>query len=159
MVVRWWMGPRWWSHLRMSCDIYHLVMPHMSTQPCLQMILTEHESCHTYEWVISHTPTQRWCRRAAHTNGSWYMSNMSHVASYVHQVLRISESCHTLQRSHTDRHDGTRETAIIGAALAMRAMCAMCKWYVSFAKEPCKRDYILQKRPIISRSLLIVATP
>jgi len=30
---------------------------------------------------------------------------------------------------------------------------------VSFAKEPYKRDYILQKRPIISRSLLIVATP
>jgi len=27
------------------------------------------------------------------------------------------------------------------------------------AKEPCKRDYILQKRPRILRSLLIVATP
>ena len=31
--------------------------------------------------------------------------------------------------------------------------------YLSFAKEPYKRDYILQKRPIILRSLLIVATP
>jgi len=30
---------------------------------------------------------------------------------------------------------------------------------VSFAKEPYKRDYILQKRPKILRSLLIVATP
>ena len=30
--------------------------------------------------------------------------------------------------------------------------------YVSFAKEPYKRDDILQKRPIILRSLLIVAT-
>jgi len=30
---------------------------------------------------------------------------------------------------------------------------------VSFAKEPYKRDYILQKRPIILRSLLIIATP
>ena len=29
---------------------------------------------------------------------------------------------------------------------------------VSFAKEPYKRDYVLQKRPVISRSLLIVAT-
>jgi len=28
-----------------------------------------------------------------------------------------------------------------------------------FAKEPYKRDFILQKRPIILRSLLIVATP
>jgi len=30
---------------------------------------------------------------------------------------------------------------------------------VSNAKEPYKRDDILQKRPIILRSLLIVATP
>ena len=31
------------------------------------------------------------------------------------------------------------------------------KWWVSFAKEPYKRDDILQKRPIIVRSLLIVS--
>jgi len=33
------------------------------------------------------------------------------------------------------------------------------KLQVSFAKEPYKRDYILQKRPMILRSLLHVATP
>ena len=33
------------------------------------------------------------------------------------------------------------------------------KWQVSFAKEPYKRDDILQKRPIILRSLLAKATP
>ena len=33
------------------------------------------------------------------------------------------------------------------------------KLQVSFAKKPYKRDYILQKRPLITRSLLIVATP
>jgi len=33
------------------------------------------------------------------------------------------------------------------------------KLKVSFAKEPYKRDYILQKRPMILRSLVIVATP
>jgi len=40
-------------------------------------------------------------------------------------------------------------------------MCAVgsLKIYVSFAKEPFGRDYILQKRPMILRSLLIVATP
>jgi len=35
----------------------------------------------------------------------------------------------------------------------------LLKIQVSFAKELYKRDYILQKRPIIVRSLLIVATP
>jgi len=33
------------------------------------------------------------------------------------------------------------------------------KLLVSFAKEPYKRDYILRKRPMILRTLLIVATP
>jgi len=33
------------------------------------------------------------------------------------------------------------------------------KLQVSFAKEPYKKDDILQKRPIILRSLLLVATP
>jgi len=33
------------------------------------------------------------------------------------------------------------------------------KWQVSLAEEPYKRNYILQKRPIFLRSLLIVATP
>jgi len=33
------------------------------------------------------------------------------------------------------------------------------KLYVSFAKEPYKRDDILQKRPIILLILLTVATP
>ena len=36
-------------------------------------------------------------------------------------------------------------------------VCSL-KLHVSFAKESYKRDYILQKRPIIWRSLLIVAT-
>ena len=35
----------------------------------------------------------------------------------------------------------------------------LLKIYVSFAKEPYKKDDILQKRPVTSRSLLIVATP
>jgi len=33
------------------------------------------------------------------------------------------------------------------------------KVYVSLSKEPYKRDGILHKRPIVLRSLLVVATP
>jgi len=39
------------------------------------------------------------------------------------------------------------------------ALVGSLKLQVSFAKEPYKRDDILQKRPLISRRLLIVATP
>ena len=41
----------------------------------------------------------------------------------------------------------------------MVAISRLPKRFVSFAKELYTRDYILQKRPIILRSLLIVATP
>ena len=37
--------------------------------------------------------------------------------------------------------------------------CVGVTHVVSFAKESYKRDYILQKRPVVLRSLLIVATP
>jgi len=55
----------------------------------------------------------------------------------------------------------------IGGRHENAAPCAMgwlrsvgsLKLQVSFAKEPCKRDYFLQKRPVILRSLQVVATP
>jgi len=51
----------------------------------------------------------------------------------------------------------------VAAAQMCVAAAQMCvadrgKLYVSFAKEPYKRDYILQNRPIILSLLLIVAT-
>ena len=45
------------------------------------------------------------------------------------------------------------------SSLAQSLFFLFCKRQVSFAKEPYKRDDILQKRPMILRSLLIVATP
>ena len=45
-----------------------------------------------------------------------------------------------------------------GTDAMVRLVCSL-KLQVPFAKEPYKTDYILQKRPIILRSLLIEATP
>jgi len=52
-------------------------------------------------------------------------------------------------------------TGLIHAWYAMGwlRLVGSLKLQVSFAKEPYEREYILQKRPIILRSLLIVATP
>jgi len=47
----------------------------------------------------------------------------------------------------------------ISANMGWLRLVRSLKLLVSFAKEPYKRDYILQKRPIKLRSLLIVATP
>jgi len=46
----------------------------------------------------------------------------------------------------------------IGTIVWLRLVGSL-KLQVSFTKEPYKRDDILQKRPIILWSLLIVATP
>ena len=45
------------------------------------------------------------------------------------------------------------------SAMGWLRVVGSLKLQVSFAKEPYKREDILQKRPIILRSLLIVATP
>ena len=49
-------------------------------------------------------------------------------------------------------------TPLWNAAMGWLRFVGSLKLYFSFAKGPCKRDIILQKRPIIWRSLLIVAT-
>ena len=46
-----------------------------------------------------------------------------------------------------------------GVVLTLSYTTCLLKLKVSFAKEPYKRDYFLQKRPMILRSLLIVDTP
>jgi len=45
------------------------------------------------------------------------------------------------------------------AAMGWLRSVGSLKLYVSFAREPYKRDDILQKRPMILRRQLIVATP
>ena len=45
----------------------------------------------------------------------------------------------------------------LGIAMGWLRLVGSLKFYVSFAKEPYISDDILQKRPIISRSLLLVS--
>jgi len=45
------------------------------------------------------------------------------------------------------------------ASMGWLRLVGSLKLQISFAKEPYKRDYTLQKRPIILRRLLIIATP
>jgi len=49
--------------------------------------------------------------------------------------------------------------AVVDAAMWWLQLVGSFKLQVSFAKEPYKTDDILQKRLIILRSLLIIATP
>jgi len=60
--------------------------------------------------------------------------------------------------SVTNRDSRSHNNGIIHSMGWLRLVGSL-KSEVSTAKEPYKRDYILQKRPVILRSLHIVATP
>jgi len=127
-----------------------------------------------YEWVMSSTcvwlhameficnsydMTHSYMTRHTHVNGTYELSRHTH----------LDEWCHThMSQMRQGIHERTPSCVCVITPLASwdRRGCmgwlrlaGSSKLYVSYAKEPYKRDDIMQKRPMILRSLLIVATP
>jgi len=102
------------------------------------------ESCHTWTSHVSYAMSHVACERVmSHVNESFFMC--------------ISRVC---DRTHSDSSPRGRDmTTCPGDESWVLVPISEGMWHVSFAKEPYKRDHILHKRPIILRSLLIVATP
>jgi len=84
-----------------------------------------------------------------------YVSIFSYLTCYVSifSYLKASLALSDIEVGKARRH--YLQCCLYGVATISRLL----KILGLFAKEPCKRDDILQKRPIILRSLLIVATP
>jgi len=130
----------WHVHLWVMSYISTSHVPHINVDMIWRSshISTSHgtciyESCHTYQRVMSHVST---------------IDDMT----LIWRVVMIPRSYHNNDSwstiiGHIDYH-----RSIVDMAIVMSKQ-------VSFAKEPYKRDNILQKRLIISRRLLIVATP
>jgi len=72
---------------------------------------------------------------------------------------RERESERRRERDRKRERERERERAISCSVMGLLRLVGSLKLKVSFEKEPYKRDDILQKRPIILRSLLIVASP
>jgi len=64
----------------------------------------------------------------------------------------------TLENTFYSRHFG-QPHILLDTHMGWLRLVGSLKLQVSFAKEPYKRDDILKKRPMILRSLLLVATP
>ena len=89
-----------------------------------------------------------------------------YIHSYIYTYIHIYH-----KHTYTYIHTNTTYTTYMIADLTVWRLAYGIRTYgvatvnrllkieVSSAKEPYIRDYILQKRPIILRSLLIVATP
>jgi len=103
-----------------------------------------------------HTFTQK--SSCCSSSGMYIQSPLlsSHVCTYIHVRMYIHSCMYVC-------------TYIMSACMYIQSLRLLLmlmyshfyyfKLQVSFAKEPYKRDYILQKRPMILRRLLIVATP
>ena len=153
------------------------------------------ESCHTYEWVMSHV----WKRNVTRTKELFHVCGcvMSHVwISYVtcrgccedyrndlHTATLIATHTATDTATHAATHTATHTTTqearhtkyqppmqqpmqhtlqhilqywkqdiksiYLRLGMGWLRLVGPFKLYVSFAKDPYKRDDILQKRPII----------
>ena len=140
------------AHMNEACHTFECVMSRI----WMRHVTHVNTSCHTYEYVMSRV----WIVHVAHVNEQRQKRlvrvhnkscSLTHV--WMSYVPHLEESYHTFERvmSHTS-------TSHVPYVEWLRLVGSL-KLQVSFAKEPYKRDYILQKRPINLRSLLIVATP
>jgi len=83
---------------------------------------------------------------------------MSHVSHFEKKCswLRTHESFHVCEWVMSHKNESCH---VWMSHMGWLRLVGSIKLYVSFAKEPYKRDDIVQKRPIIWSILLIVATP
>jgi len=97
------------------------------------------KTCHWKEG--EHTATR--CNKLQHT--ATHCNTLRHTAAHCNRPCRvIGVTCHWKEGGGGQF---TRLCLIYGVATISRLL----KLHVSFAKEPYKRDYILQKRPIHNR--------
>ena len=114
-----------------TCHASERVMPRIRMSHVTHM----NESCHISEWVMSHTDLTQ---SLMASSLSCAMTPVTHLNES--RIWMSQASCATTPMSWL---------RLVGSI----------KLYVFFAKEPYKRDCILQKRLMILSSLLTVATP
>ena len=107
------------------------------------------------DMIHSHMQRGSW----TYATGLWVMGWLRWVGSLQLQVSFAKEHYKRddMIHSHMQRGSWTYATGLW--VMGWLRLVGSFKLQVSFAKEHYKRDYILQNRPIILRSLLIVATP
>jgi len=165
MKLRWEEGVMshiWMRHvtrMRESRHTYEWVMSHIWMSHVTHM----NEVCHTYAWGMSyiwmgHVPLMN---EACHTC-AWVMSYI-----WIGHVTHVNESCHTYElgmshvcMSHIKRmEESWHMYKCVMSRIGWLRLVGSLKSQVSFVEYRLFYGAFWQKRPIILRSLLIVATP
>ena len=104
---------------------------------------------HTYTHVYIRVHTIYICIIYAHGSKDDLLTS-----STVHICIHAYTQNRYIYKTHTRNED-----YLLDSTIGWLRLVGSLTLQVSFAKEPYKRDCVLQKRPIILSSLLIIATP
>ena len=119
---------------------------------CVMLSLSNVSYDHTRTRTHTHTHTHTCIVNLACHDTKWICVLLSAVMCYgVATISRIDKNIFTLYHDELD--------SAVMCYMGWLRLVGSLKLYVFFAKEPYKRDNILQKRRVILRSLPIVATP
>jgi len=135
------------SDVTHSCDMTHSEWYDASWCDCCRRVELSLISDVTHSCDMTHSEWYDaswcdWCRRVELS----LISDVTHSVTWLTLSGMTASWCDCCRRA---------ELRYMGWLQLVRSI----KLYVSFTKEPCKRDNILQKRPIIVSILLTGATP
>ena len=128
------------THMNESCHTSERVMSHIWTshvQCKNELRLSDRNaSCHTNECFMSHTRLSHVARTNCNVTHFLFKCTTAHAYITHYACITYNDMIHAWHSIHTQSDTHTE--------------CYTHEWsatYVSVAKEPYKRDYILQKRP------------
>jgi len=140
-----------------TCSITHM---NKTCRTCKRVMSHAHmnESCHTYERVMSHS----WMRGDTHINESYYtymnitciwMTRvtciwMRHICISTNRVAQMSLLQKSPVKEIYEHYMYMNDSSYVYMNETHMYMNESRRTNVSLAKEPCKREYILQKPPI-----------
>ena len=103
-----------------------------------------------YEWLLSLVRVARY--EWLDTLHTFQKIRVALVTRMIRRVTSTSGCCHTYEWQEALVLFGFCDTSLVlqGCNKGWLQLVGSLKLYVTFAKEPYKRDYILQKRPVIA---------
>ena len=138
------------------CSVLQCVAVCCSVLQCVALCCTVLQCIAVHCSVLPAYNTKKYLGRSCCSVLHHQSKLKSQPATHLSVYTKVSSKS---ECKHSSKYQVDFCCRVLQCAMGWLCVVDSLKLHVSFAKEPYKRDDILQKRPIILRSLLIVATP